>query len=270
MHGFQCGGLARWEARAYIWARTRRRATPGGRWPIGEMPAIPGVDMLNAVHPAQVAGSVYPAEPEALRALIAEVRTGGATRWRRRAESGRRPARRHRLFRLGRRHRLRAWARRASRRTDRHCRPGPSRGLQRARDPSGLGLEHAARRGEGRARPPCPACRGAGGGGRRAAVRWRAFARDASRDAAGDAAGPVRNPADPGRRRDAARGRRGAAAGLGRTGDGHRDLVRPVAFSRSGAAPARSTTTRPGGSRPSTSARSRAGGPAAISRSAAR
>ncbi len=32
--------------------------------------------MLNAVHPAQVAGLFYPAEPDALRTLIAGMRKG--------------------------------------------------------------------------------------------------------------------------------------------------------------------------------------------------
>ena len=31
--------------------------------------------MLNAVHPAQVAGLFYPAEPDALRSLIADMAT---------------------------------------------------------------------------------------------------------------------------------------------------------------------------------------------------
>ena len=32
--------------------------------------------MLNAIHPAQVAGLFYPAEPDALRTLIREMRKG--------------------------------------------------------------------------------------------------------------------------------------------------------------------------------------------------
>ncbi len=57
----QCGGLARVRRECLHFAAGRRST---------------GVDMLNAVHPAQVAGLFYPAEPDALRTLIAEVRKG--------------------------------------------------------------------------------------------------------------------------------------------------------------------------------------------------
>ena len=191
--------------------------------------------MLSDVHPAQVAGLFYPAEAQSLRDLIRQMAQGSAARRRRRSESRRRAARRHRLFRLGRRDRLRAMGAAAPiRPADRHRRPGAPGRLPRAGDPSGDGLEHAARRGEGRARSPRPPRGSKGCDGRRAAVRRRAFARDAPRDAAGHADGAVRNPADPRRRRRAAAGRRSAAARLGRPGDGDRRLVRSVALPRPG------------------------------------
>ena len=93
---------------------------------------------------------------------------------------------------------------------------------------------------------------------RPAAVRGRAFARNASGDAAGDAAGAVRNRPHPGRRRRSPHCRRGAAPGLGRAGDGRRGLFRLVAFSRSKKRRGRSTPTPPGASRRSTPPRSMA------------
>ena len=216
-------------------------------------------------------GLFYPAEPDALRALIAEMRAGRAARRRRRAESRRRPACRHRLFRLGRRHRLRRPGRGApSRRTNRHRRARPSRRLQRARDPSGRGLERR-RSARSRSRATCTSRLAEA---RAAAVDPRPFAGEHSLEMhlvmlqamlpapfeilpilVGDAT-PARSPP------------RCGSSGAGR----RRSSRSPPTcrISSISAAPARSTTTPPGGSRVSTSARSRAGAPAATCRSAAR
>ena len=147
--------------------------------------------MLNAVHPAQVAGSFYPAEPEALRALIGKVRQGarpdggvapkavvaphagivysGAvaatafSAWARRAEPPKR------IVIVGPAHRV------AFQGLSIHPATAWSTPLGEAKSPA-ISMPGLSRRGRRR---------------RRAAVRWRAFARNASRDAAGDDAGPV-------------------------------------------------------------------------------
>ena len=193
---------------------------------------------------------------------------GRPTRRRRDAEGGGRAARRHRLFRLGRGDRLRALgAAGRSAATHRHRRPGAPGRLSRARDPPRQGLEHAPRRGAGLLRSPRPVGGSKGCGRRPAALRRGAFARDASRDAAIHAGGPVRNPADPRRRRRSWASRRSAAPRLGRAGDRHRGVVRSVALPRPRPAPRRSTRTPAAESSPSTPILSRAGGPAAIFRS---
>ena len=73
-----------------------------------------------------------------------------------------------------------------------------------------------------------------------------------------------------GRRRGSPYRRRGAAPGLGRTGDGRRSLVRPVAFSRSDQRGARSIPKPPGALRRSTPPRSMGSALAASYRSRAR
>ena len=190
--------------------------------------------MRSEVHPPQVAGMFYPAAPDALNALIADVRKharpdGGVAPkvviaphaglvysgsvaatafgpWARRAEPPRR------IVIVGPAHRV-AFSGVA-------VHPA-----SKWRTPLGeipvAGVTHAEL-----ARAP-ERCR------RLAAVRGRAFARNAPGDAAGDAAGAVRNRPHSGRRRRSPFGRRGAAPGLGRAGDGRRSLFRPVAFSRS-------------------------------------
>ncbi len=118
-------------------------------------------------------------------------------------------------------------------------------------------LAHAARRGSCcgchacRARPGARNCR------RPAAVRGRAFARNAFDHAPGDAAGAVRNRAASGRRRGSRFGRGGAAPGLGRAGRSSqfRPTCRIFSIRR---ARARSIRTSPGASRRSTPPRSMA------------
>ena len=257
--GLQCGALARRRARAYIC-----RQADGDRFDHD----ILGAEMLNDVHPAQVAGLFYPAGAQSLRDLIRQMGKGA------RPDGGVAPkvvvAPHAGIVYSG---SVAAtafgpWARRRrSAPPHRHRRPGAPGRLPRARDPSGDGLEHAARRGEDRARSPRPPCGSKGGGGRRAAVRRRAFARNAPRDAAGDADGAVRNPADPRRRRRAAAGRRGAAARLGRPGDRDRRLVRSVALPRPGERRGNRLRHRPADREARRRTRSKAGGPAAICRS---
>ena len=86
----------------------------------------------------------------------------------------------------------------------------------------------------------------------RAAVRRRAFARNASRDAAGDAAGAVRDRSHPRRRRRSACGRRALRAVWG----GPETVIAVSSdlshFLDRESAPKRSTPTPPGGSRRST------------------
>ena len=215
----QCGALARRAANAYTSATKRS-----------------GVAMLRSeVHPAQVAGMFYPAEPETLRALIAGVRKRARLDGNVGAEGRRRAARRHRLFRVGRGDRVRPWARRPEP-PRRVVIVGPAhrvafRGL--AIHPA-ADLADAARRGRDRARSPCAPRGSQGRCGRCAAVRGRAFARNASPDAPGDAAQAVRNSPDPGRRRRPARNCGSVAPCLGRAGDCYRRLLGPHAFSRFG------------------------------------
>ena len=125
----------------------------------------------------------------------------GAARRKRRAEGRRRAARRPRLFRLGRRDRVRpVGAPRRAGSPRRHHRPGAPRRVSRDRNPPRGEMAHPARRGDGRARRSRRSRPGAWRLRRCAAVRRRAFARNASRDASSDAAGPVRNRAHSGRR----------------------------------------------------------------------
>ena len=141
---------------------------------------------------------------------------------------------------------------------DRHHWPRPSRRVLGRCGSSGVEVAHAARRDSGRGRHACRARPSARRRRRPAAVRGRAFARNAFDHAAGDAAGAVRNRPHSGRRRRSPFGRRGLAPGLGRAGDGRRSLIRLVAFSRSDEARSRSIPTRPGASRRSTPPRSMA------------
>ena len=213
----------------------------------------------------------YPADPDALNALIADVRSarGLMAASRRRSSSRRTPA----SFTQARSPRPRS----ARGRVAPSRRAASSSSAPRiASRFSGVAIHPAAKwrtpLGEAPVAPgrSCRARPSARRFRRPAAVRGRAFARNASRDAAGDAAGAVRNRSHSGRRRRSPRCRRGAAPGLGRTRDGHRGLLRLVAFSRSEQRRSRSTPTPPDASRRLTPPRSMAAALAASCPSRAR
>ena len=188
----------------------------------------------NQIQPAQVAGSFYPAEPEALNALI------GGARSRARPDGGVAPkvvvAPHAGLVYSGSvaATAFAPWARRVDP-PRRIVIIGPAHRVAF----SGVAVHPASKwrtpLGEAPAAPDAHArLRSSARAGRRpATVRGQAFARNAPRDAAVDAAGAVRNRSHSGRRRRFPLRRGRPAPGLGRTGDGRRGLVRLVAFSRS-------------------------------------
>ena len=118
----QCRALARRSPRAYISTLPSDGTSPCQR---------------SEVHPPQVAGMFYPAEPDALNALIADVRKR-ARKWGGRAESRHRAARRRLVYSgavaataFG------PWARRGkAAEADRDRRPCAPLGFRGSRDPS--------------------------------------------------------------------------------------------------------------------------------------
>ena len=209
------------------------------------------------VHPAQVAGRFYPAEPGSAEGADRRPAQPRASRRGRRAEGRDRAARGPRLFGRRRRDRLRplgTGCRAAA--PHRHRWPRPSRRVPRDRASSGASLADPAWRGSGRPRRSRPPRGGAWRRRRRAAVHGRAFARNAPRRCCRRCC----RPRSKSRRcSSATRSRRlsprpCAGSGAGRRRGSRSPPTCRISSTRN--APARSIPTPPGGSRRSTPTRS--------------